>query len=173
VSGSLELAIRNQWDGTPCADVSLHGQMTLTRTPEGLELTGRLPLQTTPNEPAAPAGYRVANLWEYDVVECFLAGDDGYLEVEVARDGRWLVLSFGAPRQLVSAHEELKPIVRWGQDVTHWWTTVVIPPGLLPQAPWRGNAFVIAGGRYMAWSPLPGRTPDFHLPTHFPRIGAG
>ena len=48
--------------------------------------------------PDAPRGARVANLWEYDVVECFLVGPDGrYLELELGAGGHFLALLFDAP----------------------------------------------------------------------------
>ena len=64
--------------------------------------------------PPQPPHTRVADLYEYDVVECFLVGEGGrYLEVELGAGGHFLVLSFDAPRVLADAHEDLDPVLRF------------------------------------------------------------
>ena len=76
----LVLPIVTYWDGTPCTDTRLHGVVTLGAEAEGLCLTAALPHQASPCIPATPPYTRVANLWEYDVVECFIVGAEGYRE---------------------------------------------------------------------------------------------
>ena len=71
---ALVLSIVTYWDGTPCANTRLHGVVTLSAEDEGLWLTATLPHQACPRVPTAPPRTRVANLWEYDVVECFVVG---------------------------------------------------------------------------------------------------
>ncbi len=161
--------ITRRWDGTECADTRLHGLVELEWT-DGLRLTGRL--QQCERVPEAPEGARVPDLWTYDVVECFLAGDHGYLEVEVGPGGRWLVLGFSAPRVGSDDYATLDPVVRWGENERGWWTSIELPASLVPSGELRANAFVIAGGEHLAWTAVPGSRPDFHQPAAFRRLEA-
>lgn len=167
--GRLVLPIERYWDGTPCPHAHLHGRIELASRAEGLELTARLPHQPAPRVPAAPPGARVANLWEYDVVECFLVGAGGrYLEVELGAGGHFLALSFSAPRVRSDAHEDLALPVDFASDAAAWRARVVLPRALLPTGLCALDAFVIAGGAHLAYTPLPGAAPDFHQPARFP-----
>jgi hypothetical protein len=166
----LGLAIERYWDGGACGDAWLHGRVELAARDEGLEVVAALPHQAVPRVPAAPAGARVADLWEYDVVECFLAGAGGrYLEVELGAGGHFLVLSFSAPRVRSDAHEALALPVEFASDARGWRSRVVLGWGLVPAGLCALNAFVIAGGAHLAHAPLPGSAPDFHQPGRFPR----
>ena len=84
----LELPITTFWDGAPCPNQRLHGLVTLQSSANGIVLTAKLPHQEPRRIPDVQAGSRVANLWEYDVVECFLVGDTKYLEVELNKGTR-------------------------------------------------------------------------------------
>jgi hypothetical protein len=167
--GRLTLPIERYWDGAPCPFAHLHGRVELSARDEGIELVARLPHQPAPRVPAAPRGARVADLWEYDVVECFLAGADGrYLEVELGAGGHFLVLSFSAPRVRSDSHEALALPVELTSDARGWRSRVVIERALVPKDLRALNAFVIAGGAHLAYAPLPGAAPDFHQPARFP-----
>ena len=136
--------------------------------PDGLELTAYLAHQPRTRIPAAPRGARVADLWEYDVVECFLAGAGGrYLEVELGAGGHFLVLSFSAPRVRHDSHETLRPALDFTSDAAGWRSRIVLERALLPAGLCALNAFVIAGGAHLAFAPLPGAAPDFHQPARF------
>jgi hypothetical protein len=166
----LVLPVERYWDGSPCPRAHLHGRVALTARDDGLELAASLPHQPAPRLPAAPAGTRVADLWEYDVVECFLAGEGGrYLEVELGAGGHFLVLSFSAPRVRSDSHEGLRLPVEFASAAEGWRSRVVLDWGLVPAGLSALNAFVIAGGAYLAYAPLPGAAPDFHQPRRFPR----
>ena len=107
----LRLPIERHWDGTRCPDPRRRGALCAragarTRSRSAPASSGRPPARL----PAAPPGTRVANLWEYDVVECFLAGAGGrYLEVELGAGGHFLVLEFDAPRRRANEHAGLAP----------------------------------------------------------------
>lgn len=120
--------------------------------------------------PDAPPGSRVARLWETDVVEVFLVGREIYLEVELGRDGRWLVLDFDAPRQFRRWYEDLSPKVEWGQDDQEWWSRIHLPASVIPDGLHAFNAYVIAGGHHLAYHPVPSTPPDFHQPGLFPPL---
>ncbi len=166
--GRLVLPIERYWDGAPCPHSHLHGRVELSACDDGLELTASLPHQPAPRIPPAPRGARVANLWEYDVVECFLVGAGGrYLEVELGAGGHFLVLSFSAPRVRSDSHETLHPALEFTTGASGWSARIgldraVVPPGIAAL-----DAFVIAGGAHLAYGSLPGPAPDFHQPARF------
>ncbi len=170
----LALGITHDWNGAACPDTGLHGTVTLSSTPEGLRLTATLPRQRSPNIPAQPPGTRVADLWEYDVVECFIVGARKYLEVELGAGGHFLVLDFctRAPRVRDHEYEHLRPALEWlpaaPEDPRRWRSSIVIPWGMVPAGTHALNAFVIVRDRFLAYHPTGGRAPDFHQVRTFP-----
>jgi hypothetical protein len=166
----LVLPIERYWDGAPCHLPHLHGRVELSARDEGIELVASLPHQPEPRIPAAPPGARVPDLWEYDVVECFLAGAGGrYLEVELGAGGHFLVLSFSAPRVRSDAHEHLELPVDFASDDHRWRARTLLDWSLVPTPIDALNAFAVARGAHLAYAPLPGPAPDFHAPARFPR----
>ena len=166
----LTLAIRRRWDGSACADPRLHARVTLSARAPGLSIEGRLPDPAPERLPDAPVGERVADLWHYDVVECFLVGKGGrYLEVELGAGGHFLVLSFDAPRVLADDRAQLRPRVAHQRDGRGWRTALTLPWDCVPAGVCGLNAFVSARGEHLAWAPLPGVAPDFHQPARYPR----
>jgi hypothetical protein len=115
--------------------------------------------------PGAPRGSRVADLWHYDVVECFLLGAGGrYLEIELGARGHFLVLSFHGPRARSDAHDGFAPHVEHRSDPGGWQTALVAPWALVPPGLHALGAFVAARGCHLSYAPLPGEAPDFHQP---------
>jgi hypothetical protein len=170
----LRLEIRRLWNGAPAA-AELRGALELSLEGDALAVRAELRQPGAPRVPAAPPGTRVANLWEYDVVECFLAGAGGrYLEIELGAGGHFLVLSFRARRVRASSHEGLASRVEHGAIRGGWWSALRLPRALLPPGIRAGNAFAIAGGELLAHQPVPGAAPDFHQPDAWPplRLGA-
>ncbi len=173
---ALTLKIDHYWNGVPCPDRRLHGAVTLSSTPEGLAITAVLPHQLSPNIPAQSTGTRVANLWQYDVVECFIVGSRKYLEVELGAGGHFLVLDFckGAPRIRDHEYEHFRPALEWlpsaPEDSGRWRSSIVIPWQMVPQRTHALNAFIIVGDQFLAYHPTEGSTPDFHQPRAFPQV---
>jgi hypothetical protein len=166
----LRLPLERRWDGGECPDPGLHGELSLALLPGALEIAGSLAHQHPARIPAAPSGSRVANLWEYDVVECFLVGRGGrYLEVELGAGGHFLVLEFDAPRRRRDEHAALAPALAFRRDPDRWHASLRLPLALLPPGLRALNAFAIAGGSFLAFAPVPGAVPDFHQPEAFPR----
>jgi hypothetical protein len=166
----LNLPLRASWDGTPLADVRLHGFVALSADARGLRVRGGLPDPSPGPAPAAPAGSRVAKLWETDVVELFWVGPGGcYVEIELGAHGHFLVLSFAAPRERVDDHASLQPEITHHQDERGWETSLRLPWTLLPRPLEALGAFALARGAFVAAHPVPGDSPDFHQPAHFPR----
>ena len=160
----LRLAIDRQWNGAPSEAV--RGALELSVVGAAIELRCELRQPGPARVPDARPGTRVANLWEYDVVECFLAGAGGrYLELELGAGGHFLALSFRAPRVRADEHRALTPWIdhHRGPDGTHR-TALRVPLSIIP-ADVRGlGAFAIAGGLFLAHAPVPGPLPDFHQP---------
>jgi hypothetical protein len=166
---ALELRVERGWDGAPSGDPRRRALVKLQATPEGIAFEARRPHQARPRVPAAPPGTRVADLWEYDVVECFLAGRDGrYLELELGAGGHFLALCFDAPRRCCDALEALRPALAHRADADGWWARMVAPWRIVPAELVALNAFAAAGGELLAYHPLPGGRPDFHQPARFP-----
>ena len=135
--------------------------------------------------PPLPVG-SLWGLWEYEVVEVFIAGHAGqYLEVELNPYGHFLVLSLSAPRVIEHKHLELEGLLierhidpATGSIYGRWSAQAVIPSQLLPspvvhskEPCWGINAFWCFNqdtrSFYVA-SSLPGQQPDFHQPHYFP-----
>jgi hypothetical protein len=160
----LRLPIEQQWNGAPSGGV--RAALELSLLGDALELRSELRQPEAPRVPAAPPGTRVANLWEYDVVECFLAGAGGrYLELELGAGGHFLALSFRAPRVRSDEHRHLVPqISHHAGGAGLSCTTLRVPLAIVPPGLRRLGAFAIAGGVFLAHAPVPGEAPDFHRP---------
>ncbi|OGR03804.1 MAG: hypothetical protein A2511_05580 [Deltaproteobacteria bacterium RIFOXYD12_FULL_50_9] len=109
-------------------------------------------------------------LWEYEVVELFLSGDDDrYLEIEFGPHGHFLVLQLAGIRNVT---KKLLPMA-YATQITGscWQATAHLPLSSLPTNPNRINAYAIHGSgkdrRYLAAFPVPGYKPDFHQPQFF------
>jgi hypothetical protein len=166
----LRLPIERHWDGTRCPDLRRRGEVALALAADTLAIDASFERQQPARIPAAARGTRVANLWEYDVVECFLVGAGGrYLEVELGAGGHFLVLEFDAPRRCANEHAAFAPRLAFREDALRWQATLRLPLALLPAGLCALNAFAIAGGSFLAHHPVPGTAPDFHQPGAFPR----
>lgn len=166
---TLHLTTDFTWDGQPRTDPLLAGSVLLNATLEGLHLEARLPHQKVPRIPTDPPG-RVANLWEYDVVECFLVGTERYLEIELGPGGHFLALEFSAPRQRSRELLGWKPEIRLQSGPTSWSSALLLPWEMVPAGFHRINAFTIVGQNYLCAFPTLGPKPDFHVPSRFPEV---
>ena len=146
--------------------------MRLRLTASALRVAVSAPFHDDPPPPGEPGS--TEGLWEYEVVELFVAGpadDDAvpYTEIELSPWGHHLVLQLHGIRNRVATG---LPIAFRTQRRGNLWLGVArIDMALLPQQPWRINAFAIHGvgddRRYLAATPLPGERPDFHQPARF------
>ena len=134
-----------------------------------IEILIDAPLYNDPKPHTAPGP--TDGLWNYEVVEVFLVGDDGqYLELEFGPHGHYLMLWLTQPRKV--AERTLSCRYTVSQTNERWTGKVQFPRAHAPRRIHSYNAFAISGlgrsRRYLAWHPMPGEKPDFHQPEHFP-----
>lgn len=174
------LSIDRFWDGPALPDAA-HASISLRRSGHGAEVLLLLdaPFHGDP-PPAGPAG-STERLWESEVVELFIAGDDGrYLEVELGPGGHHLVLSLSGTRRIVVAGMPLDYRVRRLPE-GRFEGVARLPAAYLPDGALTANAYAIhAGGCgreghrcYHAHAPVPGPEPDFHQLDRFVQLPAG
>jgi hypothetical protein len=166
----MRLEVNLTWDGQP-VDASERVVIALSATPHALSIDVDAPFHGDPPPPGHPGPCWA--LWEHEVVELFLVGeDDHYTEVELSPHGHHLLLRLAGVRQIT---ERLLPLDFSARiDGARWSGTAMLPWALVPPAPRRLNAFAIHGPagqrRYLAATPVPGPVPDFHRLACFPRL---
>lgn len=134
--------------------------------------------------PPSPSG-SLWGLWEYEVFELFILGDEGrYLEIEFGPYGHFLVLELSGPREISRKDLTLNELnIERVSDLSSarmmWSVEANVPLDLLPEAidvegvpHWGLNAFWCFDKenerKYWNAFPLPGDQPNFHQPDHFP-----
>jgi len=137
--------------------------LLLDFTGDELLLTVDAPMHGDAPPPGAPGP--TPGLWEHEVVEVFLLGDDDrYLEVELGPAGHHLVLSLSGRRQVVAQGFDLHFEVERGPG--RWRGRARVPLLWLPDGLNRVNATAIHGPAwrrsYSASFAGTGPRPDFH-----------
>ena len=161
-------ALRTTWDGTPLPPTE-RAVVQVVDAGDALRLLVFAPFRDDP-APTGPPG-PTPGLWEFEVVEWFLAGSDGrYLEVELGPHGHHLVLRLDGVR--VVAESALPMVTTTRRCGRSWWSgTADLPRAWAPPGPHTANAYRIHGQgparRYDASTPLPGPKPDYHQPARF------
>lgn len=155
------LTVARTWDGAQAAHDDVVW-IALERDAKALMVD----IRATRHGDAAPTAVpgRCERLWDYEVVEVFIAGPgDKYLELEFGPDGHYLALTFDGFRNLVSDEHTLD--YNAVSDGSRWRGMARVPLALLPEGPFRINAFAINGPaearRHFAAYPGTG-SPDFH-----------
>lgn len=165
----MKLVIDALWDGQEAEEterVSVH----LRDEGSGLRVRINAPWHRDP-PPPGPLG-PTDKLWEYEVVELFIAGagePTPYTEFEVGPYGHYLLLTLSDVRQ---TDQTLLPAeVTVTRDRRGFEARIRIDAAHLPPRPWRVNACAIHGvgaeRRYLSSVTLPGDAPDFHQPGQF------
>ena len=165
------LPIERDWQGVllPAAE---HAWIAFERAGEWLDVAFDAPYFGDPPPPmaAGPA----PGLWEYEVIELFIAGPaDEYLEVELGPHGHYLVLSLRGVRK---AWRSALPLTYAAQIAEgRYRGRAQVPMSYLPPGPVRANAYTIHGQggarRYAAHAPVAGAQPDFHRLECFVPLG--
>ena len=162
----MRLTVDRSWDGALAAphecvewDLSVDGEM--------LSVAVRAH-DHGDSQPAVSRG-STDRLWEFEVVELFIAGPGtAYTELEFGPHGHYLVLRLDGVRRVISMHHPIDYAVQ--RDGAQWSGRARIPLALLPERPWRLNAYAIHGAaprRYLVATPMATDQPDFHRPESF------
>ena len=166
----LNMEVRQTWDGEQALEEE---RVSIVAMDEGaalvLEVSAPWHGDPLPETPSGP----LDGLWEYEVVEVFVAQADQpevYTEIELGPGGHHWVLTFISVRK---AERSGLPIVFQAErSDARWRGRARIQSTDLPPRPWRINAFAIHGSgderRYLVWHPVGGDRPDFHQPEGFP-----
>lgn len=173
MSGSAEHArwlIASTWNG----DAALPGETVVvdaTLDDAVLVVIVDAPAHDDPPPPAPPG--RLDGLWDFEVVELFLLGDDDrYLELELGPHGHWLALDLAGARRVVGRPAPID--FEAHREGARWRGRARVPASWLPPGLRRANAFAIHGRgparRYLAAHPTGGEAPDFHRLASFAPI---
>ncbi len=155
------LVVSSTWDGVPI-DPAEQATVRLALAPTHLTIDVEAPFHGDPAPARGPGP--TDELWEYEVVELFLAHGERYTEIELGPHGHHLVLRLEGRRHPV---ERLLPLDFEARIIGSRWQGVArIARALLPPEPWTANVYAIHGAgpdrRYLAAWPVPGAEPDFH-----------
>jgi hypothetical protein len=166
----MRFDVEQTWDGVRIGDDEIV-ELEVTSTDSHLFIEVHAPYHGDPAPPNPPGS--CPGLWEYEVVECFLVGDDErYLEIELGPHGHYFLLSLSGPRRV--EREGMEAIYTITRGSTRWAGRMELSRALLPGTIRSVNAFAIhgvgSGRRYLSFHPLPGDRPDFHQPSRFPLI---
>jgi RimJ/RimL family protein N-acetyltransferase len=106
-------------------------------------------------------------LWEHEVVELFLAGDDDrYVEIELSPHGQHLVLLFEGERRVLHRGLALTFRASIAPDRRRWRGEALIPMLWIAPGTRRLNAYAMHdrddARRHLAWKAPGGPRPDFH-----------
>ena len=172
-------------------------QLTLSLNDLGLKIDFKAPFMSN-KRPPEPSG-RLWGLWEYEVLEVFLAGaHDEYLELEFGPYEHYLALYFRGERHLINEMLELNSLSFWHEEIFWGGSCLLAYHNLPPSFTDLGqettvdhisgqegndskdrvilgiNAFWcfqdrLGKRKYCCAFPLPGASPDFHQPQQFPK----
>lgn len=165
----MRIDVNTLWDGRRASSGEAV-TVTLQSTHNGLVIHVDAPHHNDPI-PDSPPG-PVDGLWEYEVVEVFVAGPGEpvpYTEIEIGPHGHHLVLTLRGVRQ--ATHRCVPLSVELSGDASRWRARALVDEEWLPPRPWRVNVTAIHGvgaeRRYLSSVPLAGEAPDFHQPDAF------
>lgn len=168
-----ELIIDKLWDGSPLP-ASDHAVLRVAWHDDRLVIEVDAPYHGDP-PPSGPPG-PTDRLWEHEVVELFVVGDDErYTEIELSPHGHHWVLRLEGIRQAVDRGVAIEFTAQIRGD--RWTGRATIDRAALPEVRRTCNAFRIAGvgeaRRFFAWAAVPGDGPNFHRLSHFGRWPLG
>lgn len=170
----IHLTVDRLWNGRPAPGAGMFdlriGGLRSPRS-DAIELRIDAPFHGDPAPPAA-AG-RFDTLWEYEVVEVFLANAQGqYLELEFGPHGHFLALRFEGQRNCVDRDVAVRP--KFERARGRWQVECAIDRHHIPSRCDRLNAYAIfgaGGGRtHLAYAAYNGSRPDFHAIEAFARL---
>ncbi|MDD5758336.1 MAG: hypothetical protein PHI06_04565 [Desulfobulbaceae bacterium] len=155
------------WNGEQALP-SERSEVAFALNAEGLSV--KITAKFHDDKPPATEPGRTASLWNFEVIELFLANDAGhYLELEFGPHGHYLALLFSGIRKIQRQDISLSFDTKIVEGT--WHGTALVSSSYLPTRLCRANAYAIHGQapnrRYLAAFPVPGPRPDFHQPHFF------
>lgn len=160
----MRIVVGHTWDGRALAGDE-RVVLELASADGGLRVGIEAPFHGDPPPPGPPGD--TPGLWNFEVVELFVFGDDGrYLELEFGPHGHHLVLELHGVRRVVRQ----VPALEYACAVSEgrWRGVASVPIDLLPVGAARWNAHAIhgtgEGRRHLSAIPAGGARPDFHRP---------
>ncbi|HKU39746.1 MAG TPA: hypothetical protein VJR89_16410 [Polyangiales bacterium] len=158
----MQLAIERDWSGSPLPATEA-AWLAFERCDDQLEVRFDAPYFADPPPPWASGP--TPGLWEYEVIELFLASaGDEYFELELGPHGHHLALQLRGVRNVVRSALPIvySATIQGGRYAGR----AQVPLSYLPDQPVRVNAYLIHGSgsarSYAAHAPVPGAKPDFH-----------
>ena len=163
--------IASTWDGV-AVDAAERVRVVFERDADSCRVAVDAPFHG--DAMPSPSPGPVDGLWNFEVVELFLLGDDDrYLEIELGPWGHYLVLSLEGPRHVVQSGVAIAYEVQ--REDRRWHGRARVPAHWIPKPIGAGNAYSIHGVGdarcYRALHPVPGAEPDFHRLDCFGPIG--
>lgn len=162
---NLHIPITASWCGESLGDAA-RVDVNLSTTDTRLRVEITAPYYNNPAPAHAPGS--TPRLWEHEVVECFILGDDArYLEMEFGPHGHYLLLNLHGERKLIEQGMRCDYDAHISPDGRSWVGVASVPIALLPPSPARYNAYAIHTTthmkRHMARFPNhDDDTPNFH-----------
>ena len=169
----MAIRIERLWNGEPArADETV--RLTLERSTAMLTIEIDAIFHGDP-PPDAPIG-STDRLWEHEVVELFLLGDDDhYLELEFGPHGHYLAIALHGTRHVATSGATLDFAAVPTNG--HWHGRAHVPVRLIPAGLRAFNAYAMHGlaasRRHLAAHPLGGTAPDFHQLQSFASLDCG
>ena len=156
------LEVGHTWDGQPL-EITERGTVCFHADNSHLVVKVDAPFHDDPAHSGPPGS--LWKLWQWEVVELFIATtSESYTEIELGPHGHFLVLTFKGARNIVSHGHQIQH--RAERHGGRWRGQALVSLALIPDRPWRVNAYAIHGHstqrRYLAAEPVPGPRPDYH-----------
>jgi hypothetical protein len=162
----MKIEVQSGWDGLALGETVATFVLEADAEARRLSVEWWAPMRGDPPPPfpGGPQG-RYPKLWNYEVAELFLIGEDEhYLELEFNPHGYWLAIQLHGPRQVVGDTYRIDPQIERADET--WGGRLHLEARRLPPGLMRVNAFAIYGQgearRYCAHVGGAGGTPDFH-----------
>jgi len=133
------------WNDIPIDHKPVVIQMEQSSDGQSIQLMVTAPFFNDPTNPEGAPGQPFLGLWEYEVVELFLANDENqYVEIELCPWGQHLVLLLNGTRNAIRHSLPLQFTVE-NRNADEWRGRAVIPLDYLPPRVTKMNAYAIHG----------------------------
>lgn len=168
------VSLAQGWDQVPLTPPI---EMSLQLNEDELILTATRKAPALSHPQAQPNQF-LAELWKYDVAECFLSDSQSghYLELNLSPNGAWWASILTAPRCHADVPPDFDVKTECLQSETSWRASLRLKawqnlfPTRFNDSEIRFNLCAILNSPHQTFhtlAPLPGKAPDFHQPEYF------